>query len=161
MFPVNLFFFWNWYCHLPRVQIHRHVYHLTYIQVILIEPGHNPSPFWWCRRYMGHKKMLGLLSFFVSIFLNLGMFEIFSMFQTFSMFFEKSWQKCPNFFLSVFKNLCSKKHKYFLKHLEKSLDLVIFVLIFFELSFGHRKNLEHSQIQKKSKANMTKSKLAT
>ena len=36
----------------------------------------------------------------------------------------------PNFFLSVFKNLCSKKHKYFWKHLEKSWDLVIFALIF-------------------------------
>ena len=47
-------------------------------------------------------------------------------------FFEKSRQKwqSPNFFLSVFKNLCSKKHKYFWKHLEKSWDSVIFALIF-------------------------------
>ena len=43
---------------------------------------------------------------------------------------------CPTFFLSVFKNLCSKKHKYFLKHLEKSWDSVIFALIF-------QKNIEN------------------
>ena len=65
---------------------------------------------------------------------------------------------------SIFKNLRSKKHKYKTWHLEKSLDLVIFVLIFSEFgyvprkSLEHRKNLEHSQIQKKSKVNMTKSK---
>ena len=56
---------------------------------------------------------------------------------------------------SVFKNLCSKKHKYKTWHLEKSWDLVIFALIFSEFgyvprkSLEHRKNLEHSQIQKK------------
>ena len=49
-------------------------------------------------------------------------------------------------------------------HLEKSWDLVIFALIFSEFgyvprkSLGHRKNLEHSQIQKKIQAKMTESK---
>ena len=40
-----------------------------------------------------------------------------------------------------------------------SLDKVSFALIFFKKhrkSLGHRKNLEHSQIQKKTKAKMTK-----
>ena len=63
--------------------------------------------------------------------------------------------------------LCFLLHK-FLKTLKFSkcqvLDLVIFALIFSEFgyvprkSLGHRKNLEHSQIQKKIKAKMTKSK---
>ena len=47
---------------------------------------------------------------------------------------------------SVFKFLCSKKHKYIFWHLEKS-----FLPWFFKKSLGHRKNLEHSQIQKKSR----------
>ena len=74
---------------------------------------------------------------------------------------SKLFSKCQVLYL------CFLLHK-FLKTLDFSkcqvLDLVIFALIFSEFgyvprkSWGHRKNLEHSQIQKKSKANMTKSK---
>ena len=71
---------------------------------------------------------------------------------------SKLFSKCQVLYL------CFLLHK-FLKTLDFSkcqvLDLVIFALIFSEFgyvprkSWGHRKNLEHSQIQKKSKANMT------
>ena len=118
-------------------------------------------------------------SFLPWFFLNLALFQIFSMSQTFSIkqltlgqIQKKSRQNwlSPNLTLrkfSVFKNLCSKKHKYFLKHLEKSWNLVIFALIFSEFgyvprkSLGHRKNLEHSQIQKKSRQKWLSPKLDT
>ena len=39
-------------------------------------------------------------------------------------------RQSPNIFLCVFKNLFSKKHKYFWKHIEKCWDSVVFALIF-------------------------------
>ena len=102
----------------------------------------------------------GLSHFCLDFFLNLAMFQIFSMFQTFS-FRKRSRQKwlSSNFFLSVkfctcvFYYINSWKHWSFLS---VKFGLSHFYLDFFRIwlcskkKFRHRKNLEHSQIQKKS-----------
>ena len=96
-------------------------------------------------------------SFLPWFFLNLAIFQISSMFQTKSKCQVFTWTGRKSQLFS--KCLCFLLHK-FLKTLKFSkcqvLDLVIFALIFSEFgyvprkSLGHRKNLEHSQIQKKS-----------
>ena len=67
------------------------------------------------RKSLGHRKMLGLCRFCLAFFWIWLCYRFFL---------------CPKLFLCVLKKLCSKKHKYFWKNIEKCWVTVVFALNF-------------------------------